>query len=160
MALADELLELAQRLVDLDGDEPREATARRAISTAYYALFHLLVAEGTLNWNRPEFRPSLGRMFEHGQMRSASAKIISHLNRKGNATSEIEPKLRQIATVFIDAQRRRNEADYLTSSGFTRSNVQEQIDAVAWVFVTWHEIRNEPAAQAYLVAMLSKRSTP
>jgi hypothetical protein len=82
MPLPDELLDTARRLLDLDGIEPRQATIRRSVSTAYYALFHLLISEALENWSRPEFRPILGRIFEHGTMRSVSERMASDLSRK------------------------------------------------------------------------------
>jgi hypothetical protein len=41
MAIAEDLLTLADRLAHPARDEPEQASFRRAISTAYYALFHL-----------------------------------------------------------------------------------------------------------------------
>src|ERR1035438_8098301 len=41
-------------------------------STAYYALFHLLIREATGNWKRDVQRARLARTFEHGRMRKAS----------------------------------------------------------------------------------------
>jgi hypothetical protein len=65
MSLPDELLALAGHLANLDMEAHRQASLRRAVSTAYYALFHLLVSETTLNWSRDETRSALGRLFEH-----------------------------------------------------------------------------------------------
>ena len=62
MAFADDLLALAQDISDLPSTGRRQATIRRAISTAYYALFHLLILEATLNWARPELRPILAKL--------------------------------------------------------------------------------------------------
>ena len=56
MAYANDLLELAQHLAKLDSENPRQACLRRAVSTAYYALFHLLIAEATSNWRHTELR--------------------------------------------------------------------------------------------------------
>lgn len=56
MAYANELLELAQELDNLHPDHPHQPSLRRAVSTAYYALFHLLISEATANWQRPELR--------------------------------------------------------------------------------------------------------
>ena len=69
MAYADELLELAQDIANLHPDHPHQASLRRAVSTAYYALFHLLISEATANWQRPELRAVLGRVFDHGPMK-------------------------------------------------------------------------------------------
>ena len=40
-----DLLEQALRLAKLDAKKPKQANLRRAISSAYYALFHMLVNE-------------------------------------------------------------------------------------------------------------------
>jgi len=72
MAYADELLELAQDIANLHPLKPHQASLRRAVSTAYYALFHLLISEATANWNRPELRGALARVFDHGPMKQAA----------------------------------------------------------------------------------------
>jgi hypothetical protein len=74
MAFVDDLLEQAQHLANRERKEPRQASLRRAISTAYYALFHLLISEATLNWKRVEYRDALARVFEHGNMKSLPKK--------------------------------------------------------------------------------------
>ena len=53
---------------------PRQASLRRAVSTAYYALFHLLTLAVTENWKQPRLRPSLARAFEHRRMNAACVK--------------------------------------------------------------------------------------
>ena len=50
MSLAQDLLDQADHLVNMDGANPKQASLRRAVSTAYYALFHLLVDEAVSNW--------------------------------------------------------------------------------------------------------------
>jgi hypothetical protein len=62
MAFADDLL---------GGKNPKQSSLRRAVSPAYYALFHLLIADFVLNWKRPDQRERLGRMFEHNKMKQA-----------------------------------------------------------------------------------------
>jgi hypothetical protein len=47
MSLHADLLAQARRLVSQDPRRPRQASLRRAISTAYYALFHLLISEAS-----------------------------------------------------------------------------------------------------------------
>ena len=80
MAYAEELLELAQELASLHPDSPRQPSLRRAVSTAYYALFHLLISEATANWRRPELRAALGRVFDHGPMKQAADKKVMEVN--------------------------------------------------------------------------------
>ena len=45
---------------------------RRAVSTANYAAFHLLIADFVANWALPDQRARLGRMFEHRRMSGAA----------------------------------------------------------------------------------------
>jgi uncharacterized protein (UPF0332 family) len=163
VALPDDLLQLARHLANLDEPNPRQAALRRAVSTAYYALFHLLVSEATLNWGRIELRPLLGRVFEHGNMKTASERIVSVFKaqmKKGPAPSQelaVSQRLHVVASTFIQAQQRRNEADYDTSEDWTREEVLEQIDGVSAAFSNWNAIRDEPVAQAYLVSLLGRR---
>src|SRR5438132_9883570 len=103
MAFADDLLGLAQHLASLYPAHPHQASLRRAVSTAYYALFHLLVSEATLNWARVELRPALGRLFDHGPMKAAAEIKIAQLNAyfKGNPPDgperEVAGHLRTVA---------------------------------------------------------------
>jgi uncharacterized protein (UPF0332 family) len=163
MAYADDLLELAGHLASLEPAEPRQACLRRAVSTAYYALFHLLISEATANWVRPELRSELGRVFEHGRMKNASAQKRSELYayfKKASIPSEelaVLQHLHMVAHTFIQVQQKREEADYDTGKEWNQTVVQKQIDAVAAAFESWKTIREAPVAQAYLVSLFGKR---
>jgi hypothetical protein len=80
MAYPDHLLEQAKHLAKREKKKPRQASLRRAVSTAYYSLFHLLIHEAALNWKRVEQRPLLARFFEHGKMRAASERQRGEIN--------------------------------------------------------------------------------
>ena len=71
MAFADDLLKDAYHLAARGGNNPKQSSLRRAVSTAYYALFHLLIADFTVNWRVRSERARLGRMFEHRKMSGA-----------------------------------------------------------------------------------------
>ena len=75
MAYHDELLAQAIQLVHVT--PPTQATLRRAVSAAYYAVFHLLIAEATSNWNNAALRAALSRAFDHGAMKTASNRILN-----------------------------------------------------------------------------------
>ena len=113
MAYAYDLLDLAQHLANLEPANPRQACLRRAISTAYYALFHLLISEATLNWGRPELRSELGRVVDHGRMKSASEGKRSALNAefgKNPPPSQellVSKRLHTVADTFIQVQQKR-----------------------------------------------------
>jgi uncharacterized protein (UPF0332 family) len=50
MALAEDLLEQARHLAKREPKRPKQASLRRAVSAAYYSLFHLLVSSAILQW--------------------------------------------------------------------------------------------------------------
>jgi hypothetical protein len=71
MAFADDLLEQAEFLANREPVHPKQASLRRAVSTAYYALFHLLIGEAVGNWGIARQRSVLARTFDHAKMKSA-----------------------------------------------------------------------------------------
>lgn len=163
MGYADELLELAQELANLHPGNPHQASLRRAVSTAYYALFHLLISEATANWQRPELRAILGRVFDHGPMKQAAANKVAELSGYFQKRPPDGPErtlayhFYNVAEVFGQAQYHRNEADYNTAREWDLTEVLLHIDGIADAFKSWSIIREEPAAQAYLVSMLPNR---
>jgi hypothetical protein len=163
MAFPDDLLELAQDLARLHPESSHPASLRRAVSTAYYALFHLLISEATANWARPELRAILGRCFDHGPMKTASETKVSQINAafKDNppegAEKTVDDHLRTVANAFIQAQQRRNDADYNMAKDWTTVEVGKQIASVNEAFKAWSIIRDEAVAQAYLVSLLGAK---
>ncbi len=57
--------------------ESRASCMRRAVSIAYYAVFHLLVEDFVGNWPFPNQRGRLARMFDHRKMRDAAFRRIA-----------------------------------------------------------------------------------
>ena len=51
-------------------DDPNQVDLRRAVSAAYYALFHLLTTEAAKNWKHQSQRNRFAGMFDHGWLRS------------------------------------------------------------------------------------------
>ena len=159
MAFADDLLEQALHLANRERKGPRQASLRRAVSTAYYALFHLLISEATLNWKRAEYRDALARVFEHGKMKSACRKKIGELtvyfktNPRAGSELTVAQHLHRVAQTFVEAQQNRHVADYDNSRVWARTAVLAEIESVANAFKSWHAIRNESVAQAFLVSL-------
>jgi len=163
MGYAHELLELAQEIANLRQGSSHQASLRRAVSTAYYALFHLLISEATANWQRPELRAILGRVFDHGPMKQAADKKLTELNNyfKGNPPEgpdrTVAHHLRNVTDTFGQAQYYRYEADYNTAREWELTEVQLHIDRIADAFQSWNIIREESVVQAYLVSMLPSK---
>jgi uncharacterized protein (UPF0332 family) len=163
MPLAQDLLEQALHLANREPRRPKQASLRRAISTAYYALFHLLIHEATRNWKKAPQRALLARAFEHRGMKSACGKKTKELDefvrskpRKSAAELAIANHLRTVASAFIEAQEQRHIADYDNSKQWTRTEVLSQIATVDAAFQSWRVIRNEDMAQDWLVSLLVK----
>jgi uncharacterized protein (UPF0332 family) len=163
MPFAQDLLEQSRHLANREPRRPRQASLRRAVSTAYYALFHLLIQEATRNWRKASQRPLLARAFEHGRMKAACDKrrsdLITFMRKVPPPSANqraVAQRLHTVVTAFIDAQQQRHTADYDNSKQWTRTEVLTQIADVTTAFESWHEIRDEDLAQDYLVYLLVK----
>jgi hypothetical protein len=129
-----------------------QATLRRAISTAYYALFHLLIEEACGNWARPEQRPALARVFTHRRMADASRLRVKIWQTATPGSTEFA--VRSVASAFWELQQWRHRADYDLSASIDASNVDEVLNLASTAFDTWQSIRNEQLAHDYLFAIL------
>jgi uncharacterized protein (UPF0332 family) len=101
----DDLLDIAEQLARLDSGRPRQASLRRVVSTAYYALFHALAylcADRLVGWRRPWalFSP-IYRTLDHGRSKDVFKELIRH-----------KDDLALIGGTFIKLQEYRHTADY------------------------------------------------
>lgn len=114
-----QLLEQARHLATRERRRPRQGSLRRAVSTAYYALFHLIVHEAAqklLRGNAAEpLRPLLGRAFVHGDMKAAARSFAGGTlpaTIKAYQPGPVSAELRQVAEAFVVLQELRHQADY------------------------------------------------
>ena len=155
MTFAKDLLEQAHHLARREKRKPKQASLRRAVSTAYYALFHLLIAEAVGNWKRIDQRADLARAFEHRKMKQASAKT-SNEKFSGQSPKTVAD-LKMVANAFIHLQQFRYRADYDNSLRLMRTEALAQIALASDAFASWSAIRRERIAQDYLLALLIHR---
>jgi len=160
MAFPNDLLEQARHLANREPKRPKQASLRRAVSTAYYALFHLLSIETAKNWKRPAERPMVARMLDHTNMGKACTSKRDELNGQfrtrritGNELAVLT-HLHLIADTFVSMRQHRETADYDSSVKWTRTDALEKIESVEAAFRSWHEIRGEHVAQDFLVTLL------
>ena len=156
MAFAEDLLEQAYPLARRERTKPRQASLRRAISTAYYALFHLLIREAAGNWKGIDRRARLARSFEHGKMRRASDGV-AHLKFPGQNERTVTD-LKALAHSFAGLQEARHTADYDASRKWSRTEALRMIEQADTAFGIWRAIQNEAIAQGYLLSLLTGRS--
>jgi uncharacterized protein (UPF0332 family) len=155
MPFPDHLLEQARFLANLEKNRPRQASLRRAVSTAHYALFHLLTTAAVHNWKKARQRSALARAFEHKRMNDACRKTNSrHFPNPNHANVR---HLKTIANTFMQLQQHRHTADYDNSKRWTRNEVLTHIELAAAAFDSWNIIHSEPIADDFLLQLLIQR---
>jgi hypothetical protein len=156
MSYHDELLIQALQLVHTS--PPTQASLRRAVSAAYYAVFHLLVAESTSNWSNAKLRASLGRAYDHSTMKTASNRL---LNMRDFPFARHDPQvvasLRFVALTFSQLQEYRHSADYDLTVDLDPTDALKRVKSAERIFSTWPSVRGEQIVQEYLVSLLVKR---
>ena len=157
MGLSQDLLGLADHLSRKEPRKPKQASLRRAVSTAYYALFHLLVEDATKRWSgHKNSRIGLARAFEHASMERASRAFQKSSWEGFDGKNVIIPQdLRKIALAFTNLQAERHRADYNYAARLTRIDVQARVSQVKSAFEQWATVRKHPAADYYLIALLT-----
>jgi hypothetical protein len=160
MSYPNDLLEQARHLANREPKRPKQASLRRAVSTAYYALFHLLSIELAKNWKRVEERSTVARMLDHGPMARVCAAKREELN-KHFATRPVASRqltvlrhIHAIANTFEQMHQQRQIADYDNSGKWARTDVLEKLESVQAAFESWREIHDEPEAQRFIVTLL------
>jgi uncharacterized protein (UPF0332 family) len=148
VGLADELLEDARHLAAKGATEQRTSCMRRAVSTAYYAVFHLLVEDFIVNWPFPDQRARLARMFDHKKMRDAAFSPVDVKN-----PTQVEAALVDVKAAFRQLQGDRHRADYDLSWNIVATEVADAITLAESIFTKWQSIRIEEIARQHLLSM-------
>jgi hypothetical protein len=156
MGVAEDLLTLAGRLAKPAPMEPEQASLRRSVSTAYYALFHLLIDEAIHTWSgSSSARFGLARKFEHKTMKQVSQTVMQG-SWKGWSTLPpgLPIELQTVAKMFVELQEDRLQADYDNSKTWVTTDVLAKVDRAQLAFENWAKIRTHPAANEYLLSLL------
>lgn len=162
MALAEDLLEQAKFLSQREAGRgrPRQASLRRAISTAYYALFHLLGAEAAAQASpvRPRgLRDRIQRALAHETMKQA-ASAFRATNLPDHVASFVSqplpPQIVDIAKNFVLLQEARHKPDYDPAEQFDRTSVQGLVNNAERAFLLWEQIRNTDDARVFVASLM------
>ena len=112
------LLTTARKLARANPRKPSQADLKRAISTAYYAVFHVLAKQcadafaGTGPGRSDKAWNQVDRALEHGFAKNA-CKQASNLG--------FPPGIVTFATAFVALQEERHRADYDPESRYSRA---------------------------------------
>lgn len=152
---------IAQAEFLLRDTTPNEASVRRAVSAAYYALFHLLIRDAVVNWEHADQHSRLARTFDHKRMKDASTAILKEIgNTQNSEMSGLEQavrfKLSIISQAFVDLQQARHRADYDIGEALNPLDAAVNVAQARLAFQYWAEVKDESLAQGYLYSLLFK----
>lgn len=160
MALQDDLLEQADHLARRERTKPRQASLRRAVSAAYYALFHQLahdVVRRTIPGSPLGMRTRARRALDHRSMKEVCkqfssggmSKVLKEL-----IAPPMDPKLGAVAGAFVNLQEARHDADYNVEQSLDRASVSAKVAKARQAFLDWKAVRKTPNAAVFLAALL------
>src|SRR5690348_4141837 len=158
MAYHEDLIQHAIFLSELNlPNEPKQVDLRRAVSAAYYSLFHLLTTEAAQNWRHQSQRDRFARLFDHGRMKTCSSRVSSRPLPVDPAEIPIATDLKLVADSFVKLQQARHTADYDKSHVWSRTQVWDVISEAEGAMAIWSNIREEEIAQDYLLDLMGSR---
>jgi uncharacterized protein (UPF0332 family) len=163
MSLADELLAQARFLANLDPHNPIQANLRRAVSSAYYAVFHLFsseVAAQIISSGPSGLRERTQRAMNHNSMYKAAESFSQPGTRPRNLPADIDlagpisADLVSIAKGFKLLQDERHAADYDVSQSFDRIKVLALVQTAEDIFADWGNEKASGNAPVFLASLM------
>lgn len=161
MSLHGDLLEQARQLARHEPRRPKQASLRRAASTAYYAVFHLLVdaasRELVSGQGQEALRQRVARALNHSDMK-AGCQALANWNPSnpprplaGLLPDGPSAEVETIAVAFVELQQARHEADYDLSRRFARADVSALLNVADGAFAAFRRLdRNDPSRRVLL----------
>ena len=162
MIRPEDLLSQAEHLAWLDAAYPAEVNLRRAISAAYYALFHALTEVGASlsGTTSVELQNQIRRAYNHGTMRSV-CEVYSRARTRPFPSphdlllrAPIDPRIHDIAAVFLELQEARNQADYDLLSTVSVRDTDHLITVARRAVRDLRVIESLPETSVFLTALL------
>ena len=143
----------ARKLANASRKKPRQADLRRAISTAYYALFHAMAKDAAdmlvgVGPNRPDKAwAHTYRALQHGDAKTA-CQAVRNLNFPNT--------IRSCADAFVALQQRRHDADYDPDYRVLRADA---LDAIQQAEDAIRDLKASPKRdrRAFAVQILMKK---
>jgi hypothetical protein len=175
LPLPRDLLDQAELLANKEPRKPRQASLRRAVSAAYYALFHLII-EDSANVLAPRAPAGLRRLvqraFQHGQIKSACKDFVSAdaaLKKipprqtglldalESLIAFPLDPSLLFILSAFIELQEARHKADYDLTEQWDRLDVLTKIGLARRAFLAWGAVRKSPNVATFMTCVAFRK---
>jgi hypothetical protein len=140
-----------------------QAQLRRAVSTAYYALFHTVLAAGSARFVGADKAGNPGysiiyRSFAHGRMRSVceaiDVSVLSRTLERNLRRTSVSLEARGFAGRFVVLQDARHLADYDPTETFIQTDVDELLDSAEIAIIAFAGIQRDEQSDI-LALMLS-----
>lgn len=166
MTLQRDLLDQAEFLAKREPRRPRQASLRRAVSTSYYALFHLLTDEACRRFFPAQpagLKERAKRAFTHNDMASVCRQFahgsVANLNdaTRTLVTLPLEAGLISVAKAFVELQEARHMADYDTSVSFIKPEALRLTGMASAAFTHWEAVKASANATAFLAALMLQK---
>jgi len=155
LSLSADLLAQARALAEKEPKKPKQASLRRAVSAAYFSLFHLLTEDAAQSMfpgnDVADLRAVVRRAFDHARMKKA-AKGFGSANPSEvwkELLSSPSPQLQTVAQAFVELQEARHQADYDVRRPLTRSEVTAHVDRADAAIEAWKSIRKVLESKGY-----------
>ena len=149
-----DLIETARRLAQSGAALPAQADLRRAVSTAYYALFHCLAATAADllagSDRSPEWH-QVYRALEHGKAKRAC--------RQQEALRAVPIEIHSFAKAFVEFQDARHEADYALEGQYIEPDVLAVINRAQRAIDRFEQV-DVRHRRGFAVDVLFKRRQP
>lgn len=144
---------------------PSEAQLRRAVSTAYYALFHKVLRAGAERFMGVGKQRSAGygliyRGFNHGRMKTVCASLnVATLSKTLQQLGRIavSQDMRDFAGAFVALQEARHLADYDPSTVFTLSASTDLVDVADAAMTAFDRATPDERADVLALMLISPR---
>jgi hypothetical protein len=164
VTLPQDLLAQATHLSTLEARRPKQASLRRAVSAAYYALFHYAtdaIAAQTAGSDR-KLRLRIARSFSHGVLKETCTAITA-ANKGGWTRPQtrvaglfdlpLETEIATAADSFVQLQEARHSADYDLAEPLTRVDVQQSIEQARTAIANLESVRARPNLSRFYAAL-------
>lgn len=119
--------------------KPRQSDLRRAVSTAYYALFHCLaqccadslIGGGSADKSQPAWK-QVYRALQHGPAKDACVR---------QAVMKRFPKaVEDFGNMFVTMQKKRHDADYDPEAKHFKSGVMADVRAAESIIIRFNQV--------------------
>ena len=149
-----ELIEAARDMTASSPGRPTQAKLRRAVSTAYYAMFHCLAgcaANVVIGRVRKPAWHQTYRALEHGKTRNAC--------EDKRAMAAFPQEVRDFAKTLVFREKARQQADYALDGEYSKLDVLGAIDRAERSIAQFEQTDAEHR-RAFVAHVLFKRRSP